>query len=302
MRTAASLFHNGARSQPPPGQPPVPVMWRRPFLGFLVENVLDLGSQDDRKVMEWYFSQQRAAGLVIKVAEVKAAQWRTGLWPKRLWIVGLRKDVAAVVGFGSLEPPMEHIIPREGEFKAESGLIGFAKWDWGVDQWYPLNALPAPLIIRWGKDYDTPEKRSAVELPSKDRPIPPRWMGYLAAGWDDQRTFTGSKVMHSKWRAVLITSISTSEGLGATPAFYYVPGTEKEQEHITTIPVMGHLQAFGLEDFNFKSSDGFYKMRCMGQMGAPQVAETMANWSELLLNKYHRLTRTPPPSPEVPAC
>ena len=35
----------------------------------------------------------------------------------------------------------------------------------------------------------------------------------------------------------------------------------------------GHLRAFDLEDFDFKSKDGFYKMWCMGQMGAPQVAE-----------------------------
>ena len=199
-----------------------------------------------------------------------------------------------------MEPPIEPIIPREGEFKSASDLIRFAEWDWGVDQWYHLDALPTPWMIRWGKDYDTPEKRSAVELPDKERPIPPRWMGYLAAGEKDKRTFTGSKVMHSKWGAAPITSSSIAEGLGATQAFYYVAGTEKEREHITTIPVRGHLRAFDLEDFDFKSNDGFYKMRCMGQMGAPQVAGTMATWLELLLNKYHRLTRTPPPRPEVP--
>ena len=115
-----------------------------------------------------------------------------------------------------MEPPIEPVIPREGEVKAASDLIRFAEWDWGVDQWYHLNALPTPWMIRWGKDYDTPEKRSAVELPDKERPIPPRWMGYLAAGEDDKRTFTGSKVMHSKWWAAPITSSSTVEGLGAT--------------------------------------------------------------------------------------
>jgi hypothetical protein len=194
---------------------------------------------------------------------------------------------------------MKPIVRREGEFKSSSELMRYAEIDWEVDQWHYVNALPEPWTIRWGKDYDTEAKRMEVELPSKDRPVPPKWMGYLAAGREDNRTFTGFKVMHSKWGAAPITSSSTAEGLGATQAFYYVARSDKEREYITTIPVREQLRAFGLEDFDFKSTDGFYKMRCLGQMGALQVAGTMATWLELLLNKYHRLTRAPPTRPEV---
>ena len=169
------------------------------MLGFVGENVLDLGSQDDGKVMEWYLSQLRAAGLTVKVTEVNAAQWRTGLWRKRLWIVGLRADVAEVVGFKNMEPPMEPIGRRKEEFKSASGLMRYAEIDCKVDQWHYVNALPELWKTRWGKDYDTEAKRMEVELPSKDRPVPPKWMGYLAAGCENNRTFTGFKVMHIKW-------------------------------------------------------------------------------------------------------
>jgi hypothetical protein len=238
------------------------------------------------------------AGLMVKMTTVNAAYWRNGLWRKRLWFVGLRMDIAEATGFTSMEPPVEPIVCRVGEYKSASDLIRYSVRDHSVDQWYYLDSLPHPWQIKWGKLFDTQEKRDAVESPDKSRTIPPLWMGYLDDG--SGRTMTGFKVGCAKWGAYPITSSSVAEGLGCNQAFYHAIEPKTLREYITTIPVSGHQKAFGLEEFDFKTNDGFFKLRCMGQMGSPEVAGTMATWLELILNKYHRMTRTPPPLPRLP--
>lgn len=217
---------------------------RNEVMGFVGENVLDLASQNDGKDLQWYLNKLREAGLTVKMATVNAVHWRNGLWRKRLWFVGLRTDIADVTGFHNMEPPVEPIVCRTGQYKSAADLIRYVWRDHSVDRWYYLDCLPSPWRIQWGKQFDTQEKREALELPDRDRAVPPMWMGYLDDG--SGRTLTGFKVGSAKWGAYPITSSAVAEGLGRTQTFYHVIEPKTSREYITTMPVDGHQKAFGL--------------------------------------------------------
>ena len=244
------------------------------------------------------------AHYVLKYGVADAANYGKGASRERTHIIGLRKDIADVVGFeagGIATSPFknaeclpkcvaDYIVERKGE--GEPDQIELEVW---IEE--RKKTHDETWTIVWAAAYKSEESRRSIRRLEGCTTLKPITLGYVVLQGDRSRpgidTHTGFKIGHVFGHLHGLTSVTfddvRDQGPGGNSCFYFDPLEGRTR----TLGALTIRRIWGLESWNA------IQIKHMGKSAHPCTSHSSMLTVALYLDRYYAMTSSVPPTPRI---